>query len=1033
MKKLTLLIFMAFFASQVYAQGTLLFEDDFSSGSLDPNWWSPMPNLTGEDGNISVENNIGFNGSFGVRIGKIDDGQFTTNGLDLRLDLAGKTDVELTFAIAHLNEETQDQDGIYFSDDAGATFVKVLDFLPDEWCNNTYGQYPPLDIDELAAVANLGLTSQFVIRFQQFGQDDFFGGTNNQDGIYLDNVRVYEPDLVYEDLPFVDDFNDGVFKAAWAWNFADATTSIMTNNSITSPMNIVGISSQAGIDNSPGAILGKVCDGPFTANALDLHLDLSGETDVEMTFLISGLNEETQTDDGIYFSNDGSLNFVKVLNFFPSEWCNNTYGQHPPLDVDGLATAAGLAFSNQFVIRFQQFGQDDFFGGTNNQDGIYLDNIEVYDPNLVYETLPFEDNFDDGTFKNAWAWNFADATASIMPGNSITSPMNTVSISNQAGVDNTPGVILGKICDGALTTNALDLHLNLLGETDVEMTFWIAGINEETQTDDGIYFSDDGGLNFVKVLDFFPDEWCSSEYGQHPPLDVDGLAAEAGLAFSSQFVVRFQQTGEDDFFGGTNNQDGIYLDNINVYDPNLVYETLPFEDDFDDGTLNNAWAWNFADATASIMSGNSITSPMSIVGVSNQAGWNNTAGVWLGRICDGVLTTNALDLHLNLLGETDVEMAFWIAGINEETQTDDGIYFSDDGGLNFVKVLDFFPDEWCSGEYGQHPPLDVDGLAAAAGLAFRSQFVIRFQQTGEDDFFGGTNNQDGIYLDNISVYDPNLVYAELPFTDDFEEGVLNASWAWNFADETATIVSDDAITNPMSFVGVVDDQGHNNSTYSVWMGRICDGTFTTNALDLHLNLLNQEAIELTFWLAHNNDDTQSDDGVYLSNDGGVSFVQIFNFDFSNTPSGVYEFYQLDLSELAAMNTVALTEFMVIRFQQRGQNDLFGASSNQDGIFLDDVNIEEMTVSTNEIDLGNPIHLYPNPITTELTIDAGELGDAINQITISNSSGMTVYSTTIEQRAAQYQIDLSHLSNGFYFVTLTTEDGIEINKKVVKSY
>ena len=180
-----------------------------------------------------------------------------------------------------------------------------------------------------------------------------------------------------------------------------------------------------------------------------------------------------------------------------------------------------------------------------------------------------------------------------------------------------------------------------------------------------------------------------------------------------------------------------------------------------------------------------------------------------------------------------------------------------------MKALDFFPDEWCDGIYGQHPPIDVDGIATELGLELTNQFVIRFQQTGQSDFVGGSNNQDGFYLDDVKVYDPKLEYASLPFSDDFEEGKFSSSWAWNFADETTTIVSGDAITNPMSFVGVVDGFGADGSTFSTWVGKRCDGTFTTNALDLHLNLLNQLEVMLTFWLADHRDETQEDDGIYF--------------------------------------------------------------------------------------------------------------------------------------------------------------------------
>ena len=191
--------------------------------------------------------------------------------------------------------------------------------------------------------------------------------------------------------------------------------------------------------------------------------------------------------------------------------------------------------------------------------------MKVYDPGLTYATLPFEDDFNTGVFKDSWAWNFADQTSTVASDFGITSPMSKVAIEDGVGVDYTNGVAIGRRCDGAFTTNALDLHLNLSNQTNVEMTFWIADWYDETDTDDGIYFSDDGGSTFVKVLNFKPSEWCDNTYGQHPPLDVDKLASEAGLNLTSQFVIRFQQRGENDFTGAYfASGDGFYLDDISV-------------------------------------------------------------------------------------------------------------------------------------------------------------------------------------------------------------------------------------------------------------------------------------------------------------------------------------------------------------------------------------------------------------------------------------------------------------------------------------
>jgi len=276
-----------FFIGNLISQATLPFEDNFETGILNLNWWTPFPSMIGIDGLIEVEQGIGVDNTNGLKIGKLNDNSgATTNSLDLLLDLSNQSNVEMTFWIADWFDETDPDDGIYW---------------PAEWCDNLYGQHPPLDVDKLASAESLSLTDQFIIRFQQRGVDDFVGNSGTAgDGFFLDDVNVYDPGLVYATLPFEDDFDTGVFKDSWAWNFADQTATVGSNFGITSPMSKVAIEGSIGIDNTNGVAIGRRCDGAFTTNALDLHLDLSSQSNVEMTFWIADWFDETDPDDGIY-------------------------------------------------------------------------------------------------------------------------------------------------------------------------------------------------------------------------------------------------------------------------------------------------------------------------------------------------------------------------------------------------------------------------------------------------------------------------------------------------------------------------------------------------------------------------------------------------------------------------------------------------------------------------------------------------------------------------------------------------------------
>ncbi len=825
-------------------------------------------------------------------------------------------------------------------------------------------------------------------------------------------------------LPFYDNFESGALNPIW-WT---------AHANLNGANGVVDVQNRIGIDQTIGVRMGKTSDqGGFTLNSIDLKLNLSGENDVELAFVIADQFDESQIEDGLFFSDDGGRSFVKVLDFWPHEWCDRLFGQHPPIDVDELAGRHGLRLNSNFVIRFQQNGQHNFSGGGGAEDGFYLDEVRVYDPELVFADLPFSDNFNTGVMKKSWAWNFADETTTVATGSDITNPMSFVGVVDRTGLDRSHAVLMGRICDGTFTTNALDLHLNLLGEQDVEMTFFIADQFDETHVDDGIYFSDNAGETFVKVLDFLPQEWCDVRFGQHPPIDVDELAAAAGLSLSARFVIRFQQMGQSNFSGGGGAEDGFYLDDVSVYDPQLEFARIPFEDDFNNGIMKKSWAWNFADETVTVATGSSITNPMSFVGVVDQTGQDRTAGVLMGRICDGTFTTNALDLHLNLLGEWDVEMTFFVADQFDETHVDDGLYFSDNDGEDFVKVLDFFPEEWCHNVYGQHPPIDIDELAAQAGLKLTDKFVVRFQQTGQSDFVGGGGAEDGFYLDDVKVYNPNLEYATLPFSDNFERGAFKSAWAWNFADQTSSIISEEAITNPMSFVDVVTGFAHEGSTYSALIGKRCDGSFTTNALDLHLNLLGQPQVTLSFWMADVFEQTQIDDGIYFSDNGGSSFVKVFEFDFENQQDWLYHFYQLDISQLAADNGLQLTEKFVVRFQQRGQYDWFGGGGAEDGMFLDDVQVNSLVTSVSDLGTTDSrLQVFPNPAQSSVFLHQADPEGQIRSVVVSDIHGAILYSRNINVFENPYELDVSSLVSGLYILKVQFSNGTISSHKFIKN-
>ncbi|KAB2879117.1 T9SS type A sorting domain-containing protein [bacterium] len=105
---------------------------------------------------------------------------------------------------------------------------------------------------------------------------------------------------------------------------------------------------------------------------------------------------------------------------------------------------------------------------------------------------------------------------------------------------------------------------------------------------------------------------------------------------------------------------------------------------------------------------------------------------------------NHADLKVNLSGYTNATLSFWWKDFGDENHTNDGVYFSSNGGSTFTKVYTFLPASY-STVYTQFT-LDIDALCASNGLTMTSTFVIRFQQY--DNYVIAT---DGMSFDDISV------------------------------------------------------------------------------------------------------------------------------------------------------------------------------------------------------------------------------------------------------------------------------------------
>lgn len=843
-------------------------------------------------------------------------------------------------------------------------------------------------------------------------------------------------------LPFCEDFENGILNP----NYWEANPG--TVNGVAEVANQYG-----GFDVAHtgvyGFVMGKSSDGgAFNTNTLDLHLDLSAYEGAELqfTFCVQDYNDENDGD-GILMSDDGGLTWQSGISLFaipfqPESWTPSlVYGSYVFFDLDNIMDQYNLGYTNNFIIRFQQRGEGDF-NSFGDEDGMMFDDIciQVETPVVPVETLPYFEGFDnhDGAFPPAWRLaNPVEDGGTASNADLTRFPLVRIDDSNNP-VSEPYELVMGKTRDSeGNNINAVDLHLKLAdyAEEELNFSFWITDLSDENDGGDAIYFSDDNGATFEKVILLTPEAWTPSlTYGARVFYDLDCLIGENdNLDFTDQFVIRFQQEGEGDFntFG---EEDGFRIDNVYVGVERTVepVTSLPYCEGFDDdnGALPPAWRVANPFKDGSTVNVENVLTRYPIVALLDV--WQPISEPYelvMGKSSDSEGTNvNAIDLHLDLSAYANEELlfSFWIADYFDETDGADGLYFSDDNGLNFYKVVDFLPELWPDNTYGWRLPYDLDDLINDhAELDFTDQFIIRFQQSGNGDFntFG---QEDGFRIDDVCIeIERPIVYGELPYVEHFEDDSLRYSWRVANAVEEGGTASSGLSHFPLSVVldeATVPGVNHTpDGAQAFVMGKWnSGGGNNVNALDLHLNMLNAigcDDVLLNFWLLDVSDENNGEDKILFSNDGGLNFYTLLQLLPENYPNFSYQEFTLDLDEFVTSNNLAFTDQCVIRFQQFDDAD-FNTFGDEDGFYLDDVSVFTATTEFDE----------------SVSICEGEAYNGYTQTGIysdtifSNFACDTVYtldlivSPVINLEDSMIESDLNNTSEGEGSITLNLNGG-----------
>ncbi|MEQ8766004.1 MAG: S8 family serine peptidase [Planctomycetota bacterium] len=507
-----------------------------------------------------------------------------------------------------------------------------------------------------------------------------------------------------------------------------------------------------------------------------------------------------------------------------------------------------------------------------------------------YTTIPYTTGFESGTFDTHWT-SVLGVEGRIL----VTSANAPSAGSFHVTMDDS-------VSAGAYSQNEIRLHLDLTGESQVDLTFDWKEIGDETHTQDGVFFSDNGGSSFVKVHNLDGGATTNNTW-QTIALDLDALAASAGLSLSSTFVVKFQQYDNYPIAS-----DGFCFDQISVQ-PGTPgggsdYATLPYTTGFESGSLDSYWA--------------------TVLGTEGRILVTSANGPYAGSqhltmddtFDGGAYSQNEAWLRLDLSSESQVNLSFRWKEFGDETHTQDGIYFSDNGGSSFTKVYALNGGSTTNNAW-QLVSLDLDALAASAGLSLSSTFVVKFQQY--DNYAIAT---DGFAFDEISVSSGGggSTRATVGYATGFESGSLDSFWTTTPGTEGRILVTSSNAPFAGSFHLTMDDS-------------VNGGAYSQNEAWLLADFSGTPQASLSFRWKDFAEETHSQDGIYFSDNDGATFVKVHNLNGGSTPDNSWQLVTLDIDALAASAGLSLNGSFVIKFQQY---DNYAIST--DGMAFDEISI-----------------------------------------------------------------------------------------------
>lgn len=283
-------------------------------------------------------------------------GVYAQNEARLRVDLRGKESVKLKFWWREYGDETDEEDGVFLSDDGGDNYVKIIEL---QGAFEGWTQYV-VDIDQMAARYGLKLTESFVIKFQQYDNWQMIcSNPTGGDGFAFDDIYVYVDTTMNSvaSVPYFTGFEDG-FDQFWSLNSTHPLGRIVVTGAYP-PIYAGDYFLMMDVSSSNN----------YNLNSCDLKIDLTGYNDLMLTFFWKSFRNEPHPENGIYFSDDNGATFTQVKQLLDT----NQYWSEKNLNIGVLCQAYNLTPNADFIIRLVQYDN-----WPVRNDGFGFDNLHVY-------------------------------------------------------------------------------------------------------------------------------------------------------------------------------------------------------------------------------------------------------------------------------------------------------------------------------------------------------------------------------------------------------------------------------------------------------------------------------------------------------------------------------------------------------------------------------------------------------------------------------------------------------------------------------